>query len=1364
MSLDSATLSPIPVPNAVRLHQGWKINRQGIFHIRALELPSQDGPLRPSHFLSGQERIPIVEEVVSPGVDHSLDGTFQGCKLDSPYSIHYYYAAFEVYIIPSECLISCPWLQNAINSCHQNDPEIAPLQYHQFPHDARRYLRCFVHPMPPPILSPKPIPFTYSDTKSGWTVGKTLGEVSLKRVRPSEWTKSMKKATKGTSQGIAECVCMQHWEQHLIQNVDPVTSGPIGLVHELAIMFNDIQYRNRSKPAGPTYPPGAVRLLSLCTFTADGHIRVGFHVPFRFPEDDDGASSEPEEFLSDNEWESGRWGASTLASERDDSDVPSASHASQRRRRSIKKRLLHPRVPSQSTSFTHQWRQRGRSSRQRSPARRSRSPEHVQSSYHPHDLRAVEQHPVHQSPWPPRPVSSSEEFSHHSSRFSGHSGLGGLRHHRAESPHALEHHRHLSSPGMEDVRFHQARMPSGHTSNPTPLNWSENLHSRPPPLPSSDKLLSGARAPRYPPERHRPRSPPVGEDVQFNLAHTSAPFSQYTSGFPPSRPPLPSSFEPPPRPRAPASDVASFTSVEQIMAQEGGTMSLLKEAMIIRGAPPLPIWPLSPTPEAADHVRKWREGLSQSAVKRAYRQMAIRIVAVNTRDVCPYNGTYASWVDATPPARTSVLNTSLKYREFVDFCQRPVSFDLLRPHLALIERHPPFRYIEAPILNIDLQRSADNLNWLPTSEWRERIMGTQSVLSQLLHRVQSTVSHLCCTEILPKHRETMAILKPESEAYLQKLLQARMIAQSETYHHETVGEIERQIGELQGHFRYCLLISLDACAILGGNELPTWPLQEEAIGTIFDGSDGTRTEVHDSSLSASAQAYALTLERWGVPHWRVEHGDNRFAIFRSCPPILDSVAEHALQQEIRSRAHSKNLQGAARGDITIGFDFAVTEIIARPRPPQQTLLTAPSNDFSAQLFVMEQCLTALVPEGVPIPFKDFSAKVKSVLQGVWVDLKYKEGLHSSVALEGTKWKTMRVPFPIGAHAPLKAAFVRIPFSYYQPHHPLPLSFQSIPCIVPPSATKEGHRTPDVWLGTSIRLSGPAVELRDDLEAVGRWGVLAYREVRDRTVNQEVVGRAGTTHCLNLLCKTQEGAQSLKRYLQARYPDAVLKDIEMEDYMPSRYTGVYELGYISETLSRGFDKTTVMTLLDRAPAPLIPQGPDTMPSEIAKLWARIYSQDLFEYNRFQIMTTTTNSGRILFNVIEVTFRSDVCEKMCLRRPLELSEEEYLGLLCFCLILCHLRRFKRAFRQRIYPAEGSIYPRVVCFIADSARHLFEGIELRTTEMLKRSGNPPQDEFESIRWQPKTGLFALKVAESPPAPPNRPTVEELHSHFQL
>jgi hypothetical protein len=98
-----------------------------MFYIRALEPLAGDGPRHPSHLLSGQEQIARVKEVVSPVVDHLLGGMFEGSKLLLPYSVYYYHAMFEIFTLPSESLTrpSWPLLQEAINSCIQNDPELS---------------------------------------------------------------------------------------------------------------------------------------------------------------------------------------------------------------------------------------------------------------------------------------------------------------------------------------------------------------------------------------------------------------------------------------------------------------------------------------------------------------------------------------------------------------------------------------------------------------------------------------------------------------------------------------------------------------------------------------------------------------------------------------------------------------------------------------------------------------------------------------------------------------------------------------------------------------------------------------------------------------------------------------------------------------------------------------------------------------------------------------------------------------------------------------------------------------------------------------------------------------------------------------
>ena len=83
-----------------------------------------------------------------------------------------------------------------------------------------------------------------------------------------------------------------------------------------------------------------------------------------------------------------------------------------------------------------------------------------------------------------------------------------------------------------------------------------------------------------------------------------------------------------------------------------------------------------------------------------------------------------------------------------------------------------------------------------------------------------------------------------------------MIVESEEFHCDTIQEVEHCILELRALIHFATLTVLNACAILGGAEMLVWPLQETAIGMIFDGTENG----HPSSLGPAAKAFALTLK------------------------------------------------------------------------------------------------------------------------------------------------------------------------------------------------------------------------------------------------------------------------------------------------------------------------------------------------------------------------------------------------------------------------------------------------------------------------------------------------------------------------
>ncbi len=173
-------VSPIVVPNVHRQYLGWNVDAAGVFYIRQLPLLSNSDAQHLFQLQEVRSSKIITQEVHSDVVDHSEWGTFEDCKLEEDsYVYHYYYAVFDVYVLPflaTEGLNpNRTGLDKAINSCIQPDSDYScdyfALDLNKFPSGAKRFLRCFVHPIPHPIPSPVPIRFTLHQTPHSWMVG-----------------------------------------------------------------------------------------------------------------------------------------------------------------------------------------------------------------------------------------------------------------------------------------------------------------------------------------------------------------------------------------------------------------------------------------------------------------------------------------------------------------------------------------------------------------------------------------------------------------------------------------------------------------------------------------------------------------------------------------------------------------------------------------------------------------------------------------------------------------------------------------------------------------------------------------------------------------------------------------------------------------------------------------------------------------------------------------------------------------------------------------------------------------------------------------------------------------------------------------
>src|SRR5258708_23434022 len=462
--------------------------------------------------------------------------------------------------------------------------------------------------------------------------------------------------------------------------------------------------------------------------------------------------------------------------------------------------------------------------------------------------------------------------------------------------------------------------------------------------------------------------------------------------------------------------------------------------------------------------------------KRVYHQIPFRCLAANTSSQCTYYGSYRDWLEIHGKAKFGLVHVkTASARDRMDYTKTPISFDPFRLHLALIERVPYFSLIPCPLFNIDIQPVPDEpLKCIPSFEWQERIRGSQSMVKQTFSWAWG-ILNLCTTEILPSHSGILGVVGYGASEAVDSLLSQQMIVESEEFHGETIREVEHCILELRALVRFATLTVLDACTILGGAEMPVWPLQETAIGTIFDEAKNG----HPSLLGPAAKAFALTLEWWGMPHWRIKLGSHRWSIALTIPPLPFTEAETKLQQELDVCVK--------RGKFRMSIHYILTE-----KMEDQHLQPAPFLKLSimTECLILERCASMLGAAAEPSSrFEDFSSLMRSLLAGIWTGAWYEDTLHHGDRFEVDLWKNMSGPFPIGQHTPLSHGFVRVPGPYFKPDNRLLTAQQTVPFSglshqSPASSSAARPADSDIWYSLSIRLVGTAASLlqcMDDLQ-------------------------------------------------------------------------------------------------------------------------------------------------------------------------------------------------------------------------------------------------------------------------------------------
>src|SRR5258708_38584113 len=214
---------------------------------------------------------------------------------------------------------------------------------------------------------------------------------------------------------------------------------------------------------------------------------------------------------------------------------------------------------------------------------------------------------------------------------------------------------------------------------------------------------------------------------------------------------------------------------------------------------------------------------------------------------------------------------------------------------------------------------------------------------------------------------------------------------------------------------------------------------------------------------------------------------------------------------------------------------------------------------------------------------------------------------------------------------------------------------------------------DLWRGLGVRLTGDAAILANEIH-IGKMkdiGMLTYWTKRDCTINRMVT----PDDCeLLLLVKMKQSEDNLHTFIRWLNEKIVICTFELKDFMPIGYRGIGELGYLSELFAQGFNPSMLAILLAHSPAPLIPEAANFSAKELVELWAWMYSQDLLEYDCFLPPIASVSTLKQPVSLTEVSFKLDALKVVCVHKPKELNDDEYVALLQFSLLLLHVTQLQ------------------------------------------------------------------------------------------
>jgi hypothetical protein len=429
---------------------------------------------------------------------------------------------------------------------------------------------------------------------------------------------------------------------------------------------------------------------------------------------------------------------------------------------------------------------------------------------------------------------------------------------------------------------------------------------------------------------------------------------------------------------------------------------------------------------------------------------------------------------------------------------------------------------------------------------------------------------------------------------------------------EEVERLNHSLDSLEAIDQYALRVALDACALLGGVELPTWPSSVEFAGTWLEESKRNVAAVPASYIS---QCRARDLERWGIPCW-LESPRRQYSRLEATKfglPTGDRQAESN---------HQKRLQHCPRPNVRTVHMPVVTQAVTLSLP--ECPLPSPET-WDA---VKSKIPLLLDPDvSVPLIFQNFNREMGQLLgEGVWSGKRYEAQQHSGDSIH---WMKAREGAQEILHVGVIHASLEIPSTWRNPQM-LVAEKTGMERLV--SFEPEGHVIPEAavaaeaWFG--VELVGYQAGQEEEAPMVASsYNALGYRFVQAPQQLKDAEGRTipRSLYQIELLFKSRRQQQDACREIHAALPapsGLVVSPVDLEPFGYDRLhqfhlkADPYFLNHLYSVSLSLPERERLLRLLPRYP---VPPAIHSTPSDVRAskeavyLW-RLVHFSLFEYDR------------------------------------------------------------------------------------------------------------------------------------------------------